>query len=279
MRGHVDLHTHSTFSDGILTPTELISLADEIGLDGIALTDHDTIGGISEFFGAESSREIYRVPGVEITTEYFGLEIHLLGYFIPHDSSRLRNRLKELEISRTERIPKMVDRLREIGIEISQEDVDDALRGVQSPGRPHLARLLIRKGVVKDFQEAFSKYLAEGKPGYVRKERMDTIDAIRLLRELGAVPVLAHPLVIRTENLSGLILELVEQGLLGVETDYDYANIRLRLDRNTLKDAIHGLDLIQTGGSDFHGDARHDQLGRVIVPISVIYDLRDVAEN
>ncbi len=278
-KNHADLHVHSTCSDGVHTPTELVRMASEIGLAGLALTDHDTVDGIQEFLKADGPDSLERVPGVEISTEHRGSEVHLLGYFVPTDSLKLSTKLKKCEEARKVRFPKMIAKLREIGIDIQDREIQLILRGVQSPGRPHVARLLIRQGVVKDFKEAFQRFLVPGKPAYIKKERMETIAAIKLLRQVSAPPVMAHPLVVRTDDLRGLLLEFKAAGLAGVESHYDYSQIAHKTAPIILEHAVEGLGLIETGGSDYHGDSAHDTLGRVTVPMEIIEQLRESAEN
>ena len=137
-----DLHTHSAYSDGSDTPAVLVRKAKEMGLGGLALTDHDTVEGLSEFMDAASSANLIGVPGVEISTEQDDMEVHVLGYFVPLESKELRSRLETLSTAREVRFPKMIEKLRELGIDVKQEEVDEVLQGVESPGRPHLAGFL-----------------------------------------------------------------------------------------------------------------------------------------
>jgi predicted metal-dependent phosphoesterase TrpH len=172
----------------------------------------------------------------------------------------------------------MVEKLREIGIDVRQEEVDEVLRGVESPGRPHLAELLVRKGVVRDSAEAFMHYLVEGKPAYVKKERLGTMEAIKLLRSVGAVPVIAHPLSIETSNLREFLGSLQKSGAVGVETEYDYTPWGTAGSPEGVRTAIQGLGFIETGGSDYHGDIALAELGSATVEIETIEGLRKAAE-
>ena len=279
MRARADLHTHSNLSDGIHSPSELLSIASDLNLGALALTDHDTIDGLVEFMNAEVRGCPIRIPGVEISTEYQGVEAHLLGYFVPARAPKLVKKLKALEEFRRKRFPKMRNRLESEGIQLSDDDIDQILRGVKAPGRPHMARLLIQRGYVKDIEEAFHKYLGKGKPGYVRKERADIGEAIRLLRAEGAVPVLAHPLTMRCPNLRSTLIELRELGLLGVEIEYDYQHLRLNVKSGEVQAMAEGLGLIETGGSDHHGDGAHRNLGSVTVSIHVVENLQKAHED
>ncbi|MHA1960004.1 MAG: PHP domain-containing protein [Candidatus Thorarchaeota archaeon] len=273
-----DLHLHSTHSDGLLSPTDLVLKAAEIGLGGIALTDHDTVDGLSEFTHTEAPYNIKRVPGIEISSEHDGREVHILGYFISHNS-RFRRKLRVLEEARKARFPKMIEKLRDHGFEISDDEVSRVLRGVASPGRPHLARLLVMKGIARDFTEAFEEWLLKGKPAYVQKERMKTTDAVKLLRDAGAVSVVAHPLTIKATDLRELLLELIDCGLGGIELHYEYSILPIIGDKSGLQDAISGLGLLETGGTDFHGDAMGISMGSVTVSVSVIDQLQEHAKN
>ncbi|MFW9843661.1 MAG: PHP domain-containing protein [Candidatus Thorarchaeota archaeon] len=274
MKALADLHTHSDRSDGLHSPQELVELAEEIGLKGLALTDHDTLDGLREFMDTKISTDLQLVPGVEISTEYQGAELHILGYFVPLGNSPVDIRLRKNRESRHTRFPKMVQKLRSIGIEIEDKEVQNMLADVDSPGRPHLARILIEKGIVRDIDEAFVKYLAKGRPAYVGRHKMDSFYAIKLIRESGAVPVLAHPLLIKGINLKQLLHELQSQGLEGVEVDYGYRKPEDLDQVENVRNVAEGLGLITTGGSDFHGDDGHYSMGGIGTTIEVIDQLR-----
>ncbi len=274
VRARADLHTHSVCSDGSDSPAVLVRKAEKMGLGGIALTDHDTLKGLRDFMDAASRANLTGVPGVEISTEHDGKEVHLLGYYVPFDSEELLRRLESLSNARQVRFLKMVEKLRGIGIDVRQEEVDEVLQGVESPGRPHLAGLLVRKGVVRNSAEAFRHYLVEGKPAYVKKERLGTVEAIRLLRSAGAVPVIAHPLTIETANLREFLEHLQKYGAVGVETEYDYASWGTAGSPEDVRKAVQGLGFIETGGSDYHGDMAAAKLGSATVEIGTIKRLK-----
>lgn len=274
-----DLHIHSNFSDGMYSPTEIVKRAEQIGLGGIALTDHDTIAGIREFMSADVKSSIIRVPGVEISTEYQGSEIHLLGYFVPANSNILQSKLDTLRETRRQRIPKIMEKLRGLGVEIPQEKVDDILENVASPGRAHVARILIQDGIVENSSEAFEQYLREGSPAFVKKDKMGTEEAINLLRSVGAVPVVAHPLFIEELNLRETLIDLKSKGLVGVEVEYQYIPRTIQFSCTDLLAAISDLGLIETGGSDYHGDSTHTEMGDAVVPLGVIKDLETASKE
>jgi len=279
MKALADLHVHSDRSDGLHSPKELVKRAEKIGLEGIALTDHDTLDGLRDFMDASTSTNLQRIPGVEISTEYQGFELHMLGYFVPLGESPIDIRLRTTRESRHTRFPKMIQKLRDLGIEIEDEEIEVILKDVDSPGRPHLARVLIEKGVVKDINEAFAKYLSSGKPAYVARSKMDSVYAINLIRESGAVPVLAHPLLIKEANLKQLLQQLKSHGLEGVEVEYGYQKPENMNQVENVRKMTGELGLIATGGSDFHGDDGHYALGSVGTSIETIDLLRKVSER
>lgn len=278
MKALADLHLHSNRSDGIYSPQDLVKFAEEKGLGGIALTDHDTLDGIQEFMNAPISKSIQRVPGVEISTEYNEQQLHLLGYFVHSGDTPLEHTLQRIRESRHSRFPKMVDKLRALGIEVDEKAIQKVLKEVDSPGRPHLARILIESGVVKDINEAFSKYLSKGKPAYVARSKIEPFSAIELLRDSGAVPVLAHPLLIKNIDLKQLFEHLKSHGLEGVEVDYGYQDPELMDNVEKVRKLTDELQLIATGGSDYHDDNGQYTLGEIVTPVETIDLLRKKSE-
>jgi len=279
MRVLADLHVHSDRSDGLQSPRELVRLAEERGLGGLALTDHDTLDGIHEFMETPTKSDLVLIPGVEVSTEYLGQEVHILGYLVPYGNSPIEQRLKAIRESRRTRFPKMVNRLRDMGIEIDEDEVQKVIQEIESPGRPHLARILIESGVVDDINEAFKEYLATGKPAYVGRELIDIAEAIQLLKESGAVPVLAHPLLSKDMDMREFIQTLKSYGIEGVEVDYGYRKQDLMDQIEEVRAITSELGLIATGGSDFHGDDGHFELGSVGAPIETIDKLRIKADQ
>lgn len=279
VKARADLHTHSSASDGSDSPTELVRKADEMKLGGIALTDHDSLDGIREFMEVKASDEMIRVPGLEISSEYDTKEVHILGYFVPLDSKPLNDRLEYLRKSRHDRLPKMIRKLNELGVDITIDQLYEDLKGVASPGRPHVAQLLIKKGVVKTTLEAFQKYLAADKPAYVRKARLQAIEAIELLKAVRAVPVLAHPLTVKVQDLRTFIETLMNAGLMGIEVEYDYSFMGMHRSSDEVKEVIKDLKILHTGGSDYHGTIHYTGLGSVTVPIKVIDSLEKLSNE
>jgi len=273
VRARADLHTHSSASDGSDSPMELVRKADGLNLGAIALTDHDSLDGLPHFMGAGASDELTRVPGLEISAEYDSKEVHILGYFVPLDSKSLNDELEYLRQSRHDRLPKMIKKLNDLGIDVTLEELYEDLDGVSSPGRPHVAQLLIKKGFVDTTLEAFQKYLGSDRPAYVKKVRMDALEAVKLLRSVRAIPVLAHPLTIKVDDLRQLIETLMSVGLLGIEVEYDYSFMGIHRTSDEVRELVHGLDIIHTGGSDYHGTIHYTDLGSITVPMEVVDSL------
>jgi predicted metal-dependent phosphoesterase TrpH len=248
----IDLHTHTTASDGSFTPSQLVHHAKEKGLRALAVTDHDTIDGNEEALNAGMREGLEVVPGIEISVDYSPGSMHMLGYFIDTESQRLQEKLALLQDSRSDRNPKIIEKLNALGLDITYDEVVEASGGGQV-GRPHIAQVLLQKGYTTTIQEAFDKYLGKGAPAYFDKFRLNAVDAIAMITDAGGVPVLAHPFTLQCKNqeeLEGLIKHLTGQGLQGIEVYYTEHNekqisrYRLLAERN---------NLLLTGGSDFHG--------------------------
>lgn len=250
--GYVDLHLHTTASDGVKSPSELVRYAKSKGLRAISITDHDTIEGLEEGLTEGERLEFEVIPGIEISAEHSPGSMHLLGYFIDIHYPPLNEKLKHLQRAREERNPRMVEKLNRLGVNITYEEVVRASGGGQV-GRPHFAQVLIEKGYVKSFQEAFDRYLKKGASAYVDKLRFRPSEAIRFINEAHGVVVLGHP---NTLGLNGygeletLILGLVKEGLKGIEVYYpEHSSSEIALYRGLAEK--HGL--IMTGGTDYHG--------------------------
>jgi predicted metal-dependent phosphoesterase TrpH len=248
----IDLHTHSTASDGSYAPAEVVRLAKESGLRAIALTDHDTIDGIAEAVAAGDKLGMEVIPGVEISAQFPGGSMHVLGYFIDYTNGLLDKRLAVLKQARLDRNPQIIAKLNALGIPLTMEQVIKVSGGGQV-GRPHIARALMEAGYVSAIQEAFDKYLRSGAPAHVNKFRFPPPEAINMIREAGGVPVLSHPFTLGLGSVYALkntLVELQGLGLAGVEVYYsehtqEQEALYLKLARE--------LGLLVTGGSDFHG--------------------------
>jgi predicted metal-dependent phosphoesterase TrpH len=256
----IDLHIHSNASDGTLSPIEILRLARQLNLGAIAITDHDTLAGVKDALAHGIPPALKFLTGVEISVlpppsfSYLG-SFHVLGYAIDPDNTLLNHTLGELQQARKNRNPRILTILNELGVNITLTQVQKEA-GESQLGRPHIARLMIKKGYVKTINEAFDSYLSQGKPAYVDKYRLDCAKAIEIILSAGGVPVLAHPFLIQTQNdkiLEDLVVTLMEMGLKGLEVYYPehspektahYTEIAKR----------HGL--LATGGSDFHGSLK-----------------------
>lgn len=252
----VDLHLHTTHSDGSLTPSQVIALAHEAGVTAAAITDHDITSGIPEAMQAGREHGIDIIPGVEISSLFGDAELHMLGYFLDWQDERLNRRLAVLRESRHRRNPKIIERLQAAGIDITYDEVR-AVAGTDSVGRPHIARVLIEKHVVTSAQEAFDLWLAEGRPAYVPRELPTPAEAIRWINDAKGLAVLAHPTWIKTpeSTLSDLARRLKTDGLAGIEVYYSTHTARQTREYLAL---AKQLDLLATGGSDFHGVTKPD---------------------
>ncbi len=273
MEALVDLHTHSTASDGTFSPEDLIRLAYKKGLKALALTDHDTISGLEMAEKEAQKLGLDFVPGVEISIKFEGPgHCHLLGYFIDYRHQGLLKTLARLHEAREKRNIQMVAKLKALGISISWEELEKIAGGGEI-GRPHMAKLLVQKGVVKDFDEAFEKFLGKGKPAYVPKARLTAEEAIRIIGEAGGITSLAHPyyLGLSREETRAYVTSLKEKGLAALEayyTDHDeeYTTFCLQMAKD--------LDLLVSGGSDFHGANKPEiELGRGKGQLAVPYEV------
>ena len=252
----IDLHLHTTHSDGSLSPTAVLQLAHTAKVTALAITDHDNVTGIPEAIAAGAERGIEIIPGVEISSCMGNSELHLLGYCIDWQDSELNRRLATLRESRHTRNPQIIERLRALGLDVTYEEVR-ALAGTDAVGRPHIARLLMDKKYVTSAKDAFDRYLAEGRPAYVARELPNPTDAIAWIRAAGGVAVLAHPTWAKVsgEGLNALLTTLKAEGLGGIEVHYSTHTKRQTME---YLDLAKRLDLLVTGGSDFHGITKPD---------------------
>ncbi len=252
----LDLHLHTTHSDGSCTPTEVVGLAHQAKVTALAITDHDITSGISEAIAAGEHYGIEIIPGVEISSIMGSSELHILGYFLDWQDSLLNERFKTLRDSRHRRNPQIVDRLQRLGIDITYDEVR-ALAGSDSVGRPHIARSLMNKGVVASAKEAFNRFLGDGKPAYVPRELPSPAEAIHWIKAAGGLAVLAHPTWVKLtgQTLAELVRRLKAEGLDGVEVYYSTHAARQTREYLGL---AQQLGLLVTGGSDFHGLTKPD---------------------
>ncbi|MCI0633360.1 MAG: PHP domain-containing protein [Actinobacteria bacterium] len=247
----IDLHTHSSRSDGTFTPAELVRLASSRDLDVVALTDHDTTAGLDEAMAAGAEAGVEVVPGVELSAEYEATSVHVLCYWMDRADDELQRELQRLHDERYRRGELMVDRLQALGVPVTFERVRELAAG-DNIVRPHIAQAMVETGVVATEQEAFDRYIADGRPAHVRKHALDPVDAVRLIRGAGGVCVLAHPGMWGDESSvpEPLIRAMAVAGMRGLEVDHTDHSPEDRIHYRELADR---LGLVATGGSDCHG--------------------------
>lgn len=247
----IDLHVHTTASDGTMTPRELVNHAAASGLRTVAITDHDTVEGLAEAITSGADAKIEVVPGVEISVDFSG-EMHILGYFIDYKNQAMNEALQKLRQYRDQRNPRIIEKLKALGFDITMEEVAGVSGGTVI-GRPHFAAIMVKKGYVKDAVEAFELYLGAGKKAYVKKDRLSPEEGIALINDSGGVAVLAHPKYVKLKagnDLDNVIKELIGCGLKGIEAYYTEHTPE---ETNKYLDLARRYSLIVTGGTDFHG--------------------------
>lgn len=277
----VDLHTHTTSSDGTLTPSEIVLYAKNKGIQILGITDHDTFDGIEEAYETARSNNIELICGTEISADYSPV-LHILAYFKYDKYKAFEGILKSLQKNRQERNPKILKKLNELGFDIKYEEVIAKSQG-NIIGRPHFAQVMVDKGYVASTDEAFEKYLAEGRPAYVKKEKLSPQKTLKEIVSAGGVAVLAHPILLGMEDkkIEELIVVLKSYGLKGIEAYYtehsdEYTSFLLNLAKRH--------DLIVTGGSDFHGSVKKSieigvGYGNLEVPLYCATDLIEHIEK
>lgn len=257
-----DMHIHTVASDGVLTPEEVFEIAKQKGLKGLSITDHDTVKALEICESLAVTYNLDFIPGIELSTEYKGQEIHILGYYVDYENEEFKTILNNFQTERVDRIHKMLKRVNELGFKVTFEDIieeagNEALNS--SFGRPHLARVLIKKGYFKSMNEVFDNLLGNGKPGCVERFKYDTLEGIKMIATFGGIPIIAHPGLLKMEysKLELLIGSFVEVGLKGIEvyhTDHP-EEISYMLTKIANKYRI-----LKTGGSDYHGPSPARQL-------------------
>ncbi len=272
----VDLHLHTTFSDGRLTPTQLVRLCAQRGLRVIAITDHDTTNGLPE--ALETVRafpHMSLIPGIELSTDVPGGEVHLLGYFVNYTDQSFQDTLSRFRDGRQDRARRMVEKLNDLGVKISWERVKEIAAGA-AIGRPHIAQAMVEAGYVQYPKDAFERYIGRNGVAYVERLKLTPVEAVRLLRKNGALPVMAHPTYSSTKagrdevaNLRETLQGLRDAGLVGMEVYYgDYTPEQVAM----LSRLADELGLVPCGGSDYHasGNPGEPEPGTVGPPLSTV---------
>ena len=272
----VDLHLHTTASDGRLSPTELVQLVADKGLQQVSISDHDSTEGLDEaFLAAQQFTDLRIIPGIELSTDIPGDEIHMLGYFIQYEDEEFQRSLEEFRRGRVDRAREMVERLASLGVQLEWDRVQE-IAGDGSVGRPHIALAMVEKGYCKEPKDAFPEYLGRNGLAYVQRTKMTPEEAVQLLLKVGGVPVLAHPAYL--SELEARLPELKAAGLIGMEVYYS------KFDPDTIKhlqDLASQYDLIPSGGSDYHGLGNADEPlpGSMGPPVSTVERLEQAAQH
>lgn len=271
----IDLHTHSTFSDGTFTPLHLVKYAEEKGLKAFAITDHDTTEGIKEAKSIETNVEV--ISGVEISTRYDKKEIHIVGLYVNENDADLNKQLKYYREKRVTRNFEILEKLNSLGVDITIDDVKESCTG-DVISRAHIAKALVSKGFVGSYTEAFDRYLGDNKCAYVPRETLNYEESMELITKAGGVPVLAHPLLYKMSdtNLENMMVKLRQKGLKAVEV---YYSTHSNSDTQHVMAMANRVGLIYSGGSDFHGATKPKidmgtGMGKLAVPYEILEKIR-----
>lgn len=272
----LELHCHTTYSDGTLTPTQLVEAAANTGVKALAITDHDTVSGWSEAIAAANAYDIEIIPGVELSTVHRGKSLHILGFY--PDPAKLTPPLSERVNGRQRRAQQIAEKLAQLGYPIILPKLGEGI----APGRPHIANALVQAGYFSSTQEVFDRLLGDNQPAYVQYEKFSITEGIALLRDCGAVPVWAHPYLFRGGAVEDVLEELVAAGLMGVEV---YHPSQSDYQRRTLAALCQQYGLLMTGGSDYHGPSSHPKgheeriLNQLHLPLSLLSPLKQAAKQ
>ena len=266
MNKYADLHIHSSYCDGVLTPRKIMEKARQRRLKAISITDHDTFNGSFEALKLADEYDVEVLPGIEFSCEFEGHDIHVLGYFNNKDLSRLDDVLNHLRKKRIDRAFKMAEKFKDIGIDIP---INEIIENNESIGRPHFARELLKQGIVESFDEAFERYLTPGKPCYVPKEKLTVSEGIQMIHSLNGVAILAHPGLIEDELV---VQKLIVEEFDGFEV---YHPKHTQNDKLRFYGICKNKVLLVTGGSDFHqeGTSKKSQIGGEKLAYSYVEDI------
>ncbi len=272
---NIDLHIHTTASDGTLSPTQVVREAGCAGLTVISLADHDTTDGISEARESQKENGVEVVPGVEISAEDPRGDVHILGYYMDYDSPAFQSFLLRPRSARPARIAEMCEKLTALGLAVTSGEVQAVAGSASSVGRPHLARVLLNKGYIENMEDAFRLYLREGCPAYVKRFKNPAKESIEHIHACGGISIIAHPGLCEDP---GLVDALIDQGVMGIEV-YCHDHDEAKVDHFSRLARQHGL--LITGGSDYHGEMLEKtfKLGALQVPYTCFEALKAAKER
>jgi 3',5'-nucleoside bisphosphate phosphatase len=264
-----DLHTHTTYSDGALSPYELIRKAENVGLSVISITDHDSMGALDEAIELGKEFGVEVITGVELSTSFGDTEVHILGYFIDHHDETLLDAIKIFCEERMKRAERIVHKLNEMDIPIKIESVLANATG-DAIGRPHIANALVNGGHAESYRQAFNKYIGNGRPAYERKTGFSPAETVRLIADAGGLSFLAHP---GNTISDSLLFQLIKSGLDGIEVTHPSHTPQLT---DYYRSIVNEYYLLESGGSDFHGGLRDDEhvFGQVSIPVPMVDIMR-----
>lgn len=246
-----DLHVHTNKSDGIYSLSEIIPKAEKAGLKAVAITDHDSVASLPEIAECQKKTSVEIIPGIEISVYEDGGELHMLGYFVNHTNSELQYMISQVQNVRKQRVFDVCDKLQKININVLPEEVFAVAGDTSSLGRPHIAKVMLAKNYVSSLKEAFVKYLSAGNPGFVAKHKVSAAESIDIIKAAGGVAVLAHPFLNRQIRI---IEPLIAKGISGLEV---YYSMHTSEQVSTLRKIASKYNLIETGGSDYHGETHN----------------------
>ena len=265
---YADLHVHTSCSDGTYTPVQLVREGIARGISALAIVDHDTTEAIAGALAEAEGTDLEIIPGIELTVQHENQEIHILGYFLDYRNKELLEKLKLVQLNRIQRVYKIVENLEGLGLKLNPGTVF-SISGKATVGRMHIARALVKEGLVGSVAEAFRKYIGDKSPAYVLGFRLSVPAAIKLIHAAGGVAVLAHPYMLHND---ALIAEFVGYGLEGIEVHYPEHSQAMV---NFYLDLAKKLNLLVTGGTDFHGNVKPEiKLGMIKIPLELVEKLR-----
>lgn len=271
---YADLHMHTLASDGTYPAGRIVTESIKAGLSCIAITDHDTVDSIAPAMESARGQDIEVIPAVEFTCEFNGSEVHILGYLIDYKDAGLLSQLATLRKNRIERIYKIVDKLKAVGVELDPESVFRLSSGSGTIGRLHVARAMVKEAKVGSIYEAFQRYIGDAGPAYVLGFRLSPVEVIRMITDAGGIPVLAHPYLLKSEDL---IPEFIRYGIRGLEIYYPEHSQSMI---NYYLGIAREQGLLVTGGSDFHGSAKPDvKIGSIKIPYELVQKLKEAKQN